>query len=933
MLQQVVGGYRVIDLAELKVRPARNRAGLPLIIPAGVRVRISRDRDIRLIKLWMSLFGLYRILKFPSFVKVGTIVEEGVNIDPFLPVWRRFLQTEFKPNLQSIVGKFPKLGSPRMFPIAKTGPTTYSICGAASGFVNSSVYALVLAARVWLQVERKTGLYKAFTDFISNFPDSKTFISRMESMAMATHPTHDSSTNPNFNSKEWVESQYLGRLGFKTEPAGKIRVFAMVDAWTQWLMSPLHDWIFSILRRIPQDGTFDQMSPVELLQNKYSQNPKGLFSSIDLSAATDRLPISLQKVLLEVLLEDIIPDSKLFSESWADLLVKRDYEIPEKVIGTILDWDKPSVRYSVGQPMGALSSWAMLALTHHAMMQFSASKRGKWFTDYAVLGDDGVIKGSLPTTRYQQLLSKIGVKAGLAKSILAKNRFVIEFAKKFFVDATTANMLPFKESVATMASTSLVVEFVRKYNLTLNSILSFLGYGFKTKSKAVHSAFFKLNTRLRVLLVWLSHPNSSLGKSTYVEWLFQKSWTSYHPFKKEVILECLRIMNSKNQEKSRQLLDSYNKYWESISKIDKVYDELYPITFVNVQTSALDGFVYSKDTIPWRAILSPSLGPSDIEINNTVGMSQHKYRYTHLQSLDLGLKYDEYMAPIYDVLYNRSSPDLSKLGLDSDTTYILSMLEDSIWLQDEMDELKGSIPEKFWVEERIKDRPFRDFLNIYKFWQDLSRPIWASSYGKEIKLFSIPTRHVPERGSKEEPVQSLPLIVSNPRFSWIEFIFGCLIGFILLDRLYDPPVLFVVDLTTVLLVPYESADGLLSLCLRGYETPLSNLLDTELLPATKDNSPSVSSETLVLSQQSKAGLVLMGLGVSILLIQVFVVWYLDAPWAAILPWTPWMEVPTTEIVGPLSIDQLGFLQVQLENRALLDNLAISPIGDLWIDPW
>lgn len=136
---------------------------------------------------------------------------------------------------------------------------------------------------------------------------------------------------------------------------------------------------------------------------------------------------------------------------------------------------------------------------------------------------------------------------------------------------------------------------------------------------------------------------------------------------------------------------------------------------------------------------------------------------------------------------------------------------------------------------------------------------------------------MPERGSKEEPVQSLPLIVSNPRFSWIEFIFGCLIGFILLDRLYDPPVLFVVDLTTVLLVPYESADGLLSLCLRGYETPLSNLLDTELLPATKDNSISVSSETLVLSQQSKAGLVLMGLGVSILLIQVFLVWYLDAP--------------------------------------------------------
>jgi len=52
LLQQAVGGFRVLDLGELKVRPARNKAGLPLVIPAGVRVRISRDRDVRLIRLW-----------------------------------------------------------------------------------------------------------------------------------------------------------------------------------------------------------------------------------------------------------------------------------------------------------------------------------------------------------------------------------------------------------------------------------------------------------------------------------------------------------------------------------------------------------------------------------------------------------------------------------------------------------------------------------------------------------------------------------------------------------------------------------------------------------------------------------------------------------------------------------------------------------------
>ena len=118
-----------------------------------------------------------------------------------------------------------------------------------------------------------------------------------------------------------------------------------------------------------------------------------------------------------------------------------------------------------------------------------------------MLGDDGVIKGANQTLRYRQLLQLIGVKAGLAKSILSKNKFVIEFAKKFFVDQVTANMLPFKESIATRCSTSLVVEFIRKYDLSLNAILSFLGYGYKSKIKVYKTLFFKLPTRLRVLLV------------------------------------------------------------------------------------------------------------------------------------------------------------------------------------------------------------------------------------------------------------------------------------------------------------------------------------------------------------------------------------------------------------------------------------------------
>jgi len=112
-----------------------------------------------------------------------------------------------------------------------------------------------------------------------------------------------------------------------------------------------------------------------------------------------------------------------------------------------------------------------------------------------------VIKGSNPSSKYTQLLDLIGVKAGLAKSILARNRFVIEFAKKFFVDDTQANMLPVKECVATWSSTSLVNEFVRKYDLSLNATLSFLGFGYKVKCKVYKTLYFNLGIRLRVLLV------------------------------------------------------------------------------------------------------------------------------------------------------------------------------------------------------------------------------------------------------------------------------------------------------------------------------------------------------------------------------------------------------------------------------------------------
>lgn len=152
----------------------------------------------------------------------------------------------------------------------------------------------------------------------------------------------------------------IGQLSFKEEAAGKIRVFAMVDVWTQSVLKPLHDSISDIIRSLPNDGTFDQEGAVKrcFLKTKAT----GYSYGYDLSAATDRLPISLQVRVMTAIFGQSI------AFAWKELLVGRSYQFSHKQYGS------GEVRYSVGQPMGALSSFNMLALTHHMIVQYCAVK-------------------------------------------------------------------------------------------------------------------------------------------------------------------------------------------------------------------------------------------------------------------------------------------------------------------------------------------------------------------------------------------------------------------------------------------------------------------------------------------------------------------------------------------------------------------------------
>lgn len=80
--------------------------------------------------------------------------------------------------------------------------------------------------------------------------------------------------------------------------------------------------------------------------------------------------------------------------------------------------------------MGALSSWAMLALSHHVIVRIAANRVGlPGFSHYALLGDDIVIANDAVATSYHAIMTQVlGVDINLSKSMVSKHSF--EFAKR-----------------------------------------------------------------------------------------------------------------------------------------------------------------------------------------------------------------------------------------------------------------------------------------------------------------------------------------------------------------------------------------------------------------------------------------------------------------------------------------------------------------------
>lgn len=197
------------------------------------------------------------------------------------------------------------------------------------------------------------------------------------------------------------------KLVYFSDKEGKTREVAIFDYFSQTSLLPLHKYLFEALKKIPQDFTFDQTGFKRSLLNSE------VFYSIDLTAFTDRFPIQVNKDLLEA---RIGPER---AEAWFQIMTQ-SFSIQDS-----------EIRYSVGNPMGAYSSWNSTTLAHHFVVWKACQNKGvNWKTlPYAMLGDDLVIGHRLVALEYCRLIRTLGVNWSKEKTHVSP--YFYEFAKRF----------------------------------------------------------------------------------------------------------------------------------------------------------------------------------------------------------------------------------------------------------------------------------------------------------------------------------------------------------------------------------------------------------------------------------------------------------------------------------------------------------------------
>jgi hypothetical protein len=286
-VQKVIAGQPFKSLREIEPDlplPRLSRSGLPVII--GTRDRraiLSGSKSV--IRMILTLFGVYRIISAEPKSKLNSITDLFSGNTEFLKMASSWFLSNGKAKLGSI-----QLSDLKVTKFGFRETASPSNVLSWKGLL-TDIFALSLNIKVnnaFLQYLKVTGSRSLMDYFLET--QSSIIYNGVEGLPLKK------SVNELTDQLVSESKIPIGQLSFKKEAAGKLRIFALVDSWTQSILDPLHQSMFGILKGLPNDGTFDQDASFKRCQEKSALY--GVAYGYDLSSATDRLPMDLQVNLL-----------------------------------------------------------------------------------------------------------------------------------------------------------------------------------------------------------------------------------------------------------------------------------------------------------------------------------------------------------------------------------------------------------------------------------------------------------------------------------------------------------------------------------------------------------------------------------------------------------------------------------------------------------
>jgi hypothetical protein len=482
--------------------------GVPVYLDLQTRNNLVRG-DARLLQFFLTLFGIYRILQIPGELKLSTITSPftgSVKKAPqsYVNSFGEFLLGSKEP--YSVTNPSIRKEFHTLFPIWKSssfGSVSWRHC--LSSYLQLPQQPF---AKEFWSLHFDQGILPATAISVLHLISRCMPESLRDAVELTWLDLRSEQVDPSNIPYGWLST--------KVEPAGKIRVFAMVDYMSQVLLRPFHDFLFSLLRGLPTDGTFDQGHQVRRIRELRT----GHCFSFDLSAATDRLPVDLQVQILSVLA------SPAYARAWKKFLVGRSYwfNLTKELQSLKSDVKLAKLNkftYAVGQPMGALSSWASLAVTHHFLIWWAcclAQVEPRNFVNYSVLGDDICIWDVKVAKQYLHICKQLGVEINLAKSIVSHQRRIshgllsqtaVEFAKRTLLGKMDISPFPFKLLLGNREMIPAIFHLlVEMQDFNISRILCCLFYPYideirrmnKTKQNLIHVYNYTIGKRLLFVL-------------------------------------------------------------------------------------------------------------------------------------------------------------------------------------------------------------------------------------------------------------------------------------------------------------------------------------------------------------------------------------------------------------------------------------------------